>query len=160
MWFCRAGKQSEYYDYYMSCQKIFFPSTEYNVNLKNLEWIEYRDVVSQEIHTYNRTTISNLACQLKYFVEDMKKDDYVLIPQGSKNGEHLYTLAVITGGYNYNKDAKLHHSHSIRVVLTDISKNVFPQEIQYSLGTYRTIFHLKKEEKIKSILNKNFKIEL
>jgi len=85
--------------------------------------------------------------QILDFVQKMQIDDYVLIPF---KGSHTYTLAVITGDYEYNPDQCkcLQHSRSVRILIEGFPRDILSQHIQYSLGAFRTVFQVKYQEEI------------
>ena len=154
IWVCRAGQKSKYIENFIKNDRIFLPWDGFNMNLGNLkEMEEYRNLVSEERNTENRTTISNLAAQLKAFSLDMNIDDYVLIPH---QGSRKYTFARICGDYEYNAldNNNLWHSRKIQILKMDIPREAFSQSLQYSLGAFRTIFRVKNEEECIEVIDR------
>lgn len=148
MWIMRAGQNSVYYDKFLDESKVFLPWSGFKQDLSIFtSRPEFRALVEKEKGEVHRTSVSNWAGQLYSFVIEAKNDDLVLIPS---KGSHTYCLAKLTGNYAYNENEpeKLYHSRDIKVILKGIPKDIFSQEIIYSLGAFRTIFKAKHEEEI------------
>lgn len=148
MWVMRAGQNSIYFDKFLSESKVFLPWTGFKEDLSCFSCRpEFRSLVEKEKGDVHRTSVSNWAGQLYSFTVDAKKDDWVLIPS---KGSHTYCLSKITGDYAFdeNEPSELYHSRGIKVILKDIPKSIFSQEIIYSLGAFRTIFKARHEEEI------------
>lgn len=154
MWVVRAGKKAVYYDKYLKDERIYIPWEGYGMNLSSFKtYGEFKDLVLEEKgDDNNRTSISNWTTQLFAFIREMRINDYVLIPS---EFSRTYCLAKITGEYNYDTsgDAELCHSRKILIVEKDIPREIFEQSIIYSLGAYRTIFHVKYEKEIIDTIN-------
>ncbi|SES65554.1 restriction system protein [Pseudobutyrivibrio sp. C4] len=154
IWVCRAGKNSQYIEDFIGNSRIYLPWSGFEFDLSPfVELSDFRMLVSSEKQTDNKTTISNLASQLKSFAVDMQVGDYVLIPHRSSR---FYTFAIVDGGYEYNlqNDVGLFHSRKIRIMKSKISNQAFDQSMRYSLGAYRTIFKVKDEEKCLDAIKK------
>lgn len=151
LWVCRAGQKGCYFTKYIEDQRIYLPWEGYEYDLSQYNSLEdFRPIVAEEKQTDNRTSISNWSGQLFAFVKQMQIGDYVMIPSASSQ---FYVLARITGDYEYQASDGLRHSRSIELMKEDISRTVFSQGIQYSLGAYRTVFQPRYEEEIvKTIL--------
>lgn len=144
MWLCRPGDKAQYYEKFIQEKRIYLAWEGYNVDLRKLEDKEhYRKLVSEEKDVDNRTTISNWSGQLINFSTDMKVGDYVVIPN---NRERIYTLAKISGAYEFVENSMLHHCRRIEIVKTNISRDIFSQQVLYCLGAYRTVFKIKLEK--------------
>lgn len=147
IWVCRAGKLAQYYDEYLKNSIISLPWDGFEIDLSGYRSLsEFRDLVKEEKGDVHRTSISNWASQIYSFCIEMKIGDYVLIP--AKHSK-TYVLAKIDGDYSFvEQQTKLHHVRKIKILKTDISKDRFPQNIQYSLGAFRTVFKPKGERVI------------
>ncbi len=144
----RAGQNSLYYDKFLSESRVFLPWSGFKQDLSQYtSRQEFRALVEKEKGEVHRTSVSNWAGQLYSFVVEAKKDDFVLIPS---KGSHTYCLAKLAGNYTYNENEteKLYHSREIKMILKGIPREIFSQEIIYSLGAFRTIFKAKHEEEI------------
>ena len=148
MWVCRAGQKAQYYDFFLDTSKIYIPWDGYDYDLSAVPSKEaLRILVEKETGHVNRTSVSNWMGQLNSFTFDMNIGDYVLIPACYSRS---YALAIITGEYEYkhNENNTLHHARSISVVGTGVPRSIFPQDIIYSLGAYRTLFRVKQSEQV------------
>jgi restriction system protein len=148
MWLIRAGRNATYYDAILDSQKVYLPWEGYYFDFNALKTKEeYRLAVGTEKNTDNRTSVATWVGQILDFVQKMQIGDYVLIPS---KGSHTYVLAVITGNYEYNADRCdcLQHSHTIKILIKDFPREKFSQQIQYSLGAFRTVFRVKYENEI------------
>lgn len=145
MWVVRAGKHSIYYDKFIFESKIFLPWNGYFTDFSTItQFGEFKAAILNEKGDTYRTSVPNLAEQLYSFVVRMGIDDYILIPS---NGSRTYCLAQISTNYMFNEYDKdsLYHSRGISILLKNIPKDIFTQDILYSLGAYRTIFKAKYE---------------
>ena len=108
---------------------------------------DFRNLVSNEMQTSNRTSVSNWTGQLIAFSKDMQIGDYVLIP--SRNSSS-FTITRIKSEYLYCPDNEkgLVHQRRADILLRDIPKAIFPQDVQYGLRAYRTVYRVKQEELI------------
>lgn len=151
LWVCRAGQKGCYFTKYIEERRIYLPWDGYRCDLSQYESLDdFRPIVVKEKQTDNRTSVSNWAGQLYAFVKQMQIGDYVMIPSASSRS---YVFARIAGDYEYQENDDLRHSRSIDIIKEDISREVFSQSIQYSLGAYRTVFQPRYEEEIvKTIL--------
>ena len=152
MWVCRPGQHSKYFEEFMEKEMIFLAWEGYKVDLSKMsDRQQFRDLVISEKNPKARTSISNWAGQLYSFSKEMSVDDYVIVP--GKNSK-TYSLAKIVGEYLYDADNRFAHSRKIKWIVMKVPREIFPQEIQYSLGAYRTLFKAKQEEKILLIMRK------
>lgn len=153
MWVCRAGKLAQYYDEYLNNSIISLPWDGFEKDLSGYRSLsEFRDLVKEEKGDVHRTSISNWASQIYSFCIEMKIGDYVLIP--SKHSK-TYVLAKIDSDYFFvEQQTKLRHVRKIKILKTDIPKERFPQNVQYSLGAFRTLFKPKSERVILETIEK------
>ena len=148
IWVVRTGQQATFYEKTISSRRIYLPWDGYKVNLDDAaSLVEFKDVVIKEKGEKNTTTISSWAGQLMAFVRIMNIKDYILLPLRASK---YFTLARIEGNYCFNpNDADcLYHSRSIAVLLKEIPRDIFSQEILYSLGAYRTVFRIHQEGEV------------
>ncbi len=154
IWVCRAGRDSIYLDTFLQTEKIYLPWEGFKVDLKqysNREQI--KSLVQHEKGDVARTSISNWSGQLYSFCWKINVGDYLLIPH---RGSRAYTFAKVIGNYEFcDADPNaLWHSRKIRIVLSDIPREIFSQSMRYSLGAYRTIFKIREEEELLKAISK------
>ena len=71
IWVCRAGQNSAYIDNFIEDGRIYLPWSGFKQDLSLYsELKDFKTIVLKEKKTDNKTTISNLASQLKAFVSD------------------------------------------------------------------------------------------
>lgn len=147
IWVCRSGKSACYLSSFLNERKIFVPWEGYNIDLTTVESREeIKELVRKEKNVSNPITVSNWAGMLFSFIHQMKKGDYVLIPEYKSR---FYILGKIQSDYKYEREnLELHHSREIDIIEKHIPRSVFPQSIQYSLGAFRSIFRLKQVDEI------------
>ena len=149
----RAGKNAAFFEKFMKTSKIYLPWDGYHVDLSDIETItDCKEIVKLEKGIINKTSESNWAGQLLTFVRKMAINDYVLIPSDHSK---LYCLAKIIGDYCFddNEIDQLYHSHKIDILYKGIPGTLFPLEIKYSLGAYRTVFLVKREKDVLRIIS-------
>lgn len=153
MWIIRAGKNGIYHDDYIKKKKVYLAWSGFKDNLFSVKTMEeFREKVIKEKNTDNPTSVSNWAGQLYSFVVSMKIGDYALIPGINSKS---YSLVRITSKYQYeDTEGDLRHYRDIEILDEEISKNLFPQHILYSLRAYRTVFQTKYTDEILSIIDR------
>ena len=148
VWVCRAGVNSVYLNTFLSKHNVFLPWDGFKVDLRlYTDRDQIKKLVREEKGDVARTSISNWSGQLYSFCWEMKVGDYVLIPHKCSRS---YTFGELTGDYAFciNDENELWHSREIRILVTDIPREIFSQSLQYSLGAYRTIFKVRDEEEL------------
>lgn len=151
IWVCRPGKNACYLQFFLDENKIFIPWEGYAIDLSTYkERTKFKDLVVRERNPNNSTTIANWGGMLYSFCNEMHIGDYVLIPHKQSKE---YTLAEIIGDYQYGSKSKLHHYRKIKILETNIPREIFPKDIWYSLGAFRSLFHTKHSEQIEIIIN-------
>lgn len=155
LWLCRAGKGAKYLKYIINNKKIFMPWDGFRKDLSILkDKDDFMELVRKEKVDASRTSIATWGSQLMNFCRGIKIGDYVLIPT---EGSRSFILAKVIGEYQYDEDneLKLYHSRRIKVIYSEIPRESFPQNIQYSLGAYRTLFKPCDEDEILRIIERN-----
>ena len=150
LWICRAGKNAVYIDTVLGSEtiRLFWDGYIDDYSMYN-SLSDFRDVVIKEKPDASKTSVSNWATQLFAFCKEMKKGDYVLIPYYKAKS---YIFAVIEGEYEYIENDIFKHSRKIRILKRDITKDIFPQNVQFSLNAFRTVYKVKCEEKVIDII--------
>ena len=154
IWVCRAGRESVFLDAFLQTKKVYLPWEGFKVDLRKYPSREQiKRLVQQEKGDVARTSISNWSGQLYSFCWVMNVGDYALIPH---RGSRTYTFAQLTGEYEFcDSDPNgLWHSRRIKIVLSNIPREVFSQSMRYSLGAYRTIFKIREEEELLTAISK------
>ena len=155
MWVCRSGTDAKHYDAFKYNNVIFLAWDGFDINLNSFtDKNDLRAYVINERHTDNRTSVSNWIGQLISFSKEMKSGEYVLIPN---RRSRTYSLAKIIGDYEYRKfpNTDLYHSHDIEFLYHDIPREIFDQDIVYSLGAYRTLFKVREEKRVLDTIKKH-----
>lgn len=151
LWVCRPGKNAVHIQRFIEQKKIYLAWDGFCVDLISYDTREqFKELVKLEKSPTSRTSISNWSGQLYSFCKEMNVGDYVLIPYKSSK---KYILASICGEYEYDEDDELHHSRSIKFIVDNIQRDLFPQNIQYSLGAFRTLFKVRQEKEVLDIIN-------
>lgn len=150
MWVCRAGKESIHYDLFIENNRIYLPWEGFRQDLSNVtDASDYYKIVADEKKIDSRPKIASLACQLSFFSNQMAIGDYVLVPA---KGSKTFTLCRVIGNYKYSPTDELPHSRPIEILQSNIDKSIFPQKLQNSLGSFRTIFRVKDEKEVLKII--------
>ena len=152
MWVCRAGKNAVFLDYFIEHSRIYLAWEGFKIDLKSVsQTSEYRTIVGKEKKTDNRRSVSNWAGQLNDFANEMQEKDYVFVPY---KDSHFFALVRVAGPYEYDEtnEKQLYHTRMVDIIAKNIPKNIFPQSIQYGLRAYRTIYRVKNEEAIMTII--------
>ena len=159
MWVLRAGKNGIYVDRFLAEKRIYICWDGYDTDLSKLKSHDDFVIVGlNEEHNTTKVALINRISQLEYFCDKMEIGDYVLLP---KSRSASFALVKVTGNYEYQCNHQFYcHSRTIEIVLPDINGNIFPQDIKYSLGAYRNLFHAKRESEIVMLLNEHYGINI
>lgn len=149
MWVCRVGKQGKLFDTVKETSELFISWEGYNFDFSKMDKVDIRNIVAEESQTDNTTTISNYTAMLIDFVSEMQIGEYVIIP-----GNKEYNVVMVEGDYEYRPSGKFHHFRRIKVVKEHLSKDMFNQTTNYSLGAFRTVFKVKDEESVLKVINR------
>ena len=156
MWVCRAGKDALYIDKVKADGKIYLFWEGYKNDYSSIQDLKgFRNIVQTEKGEESKTSISNWAAQLYAFCKTIKKNDFVLIPYYKA---HKYLLVKVIGDYTYQATEEYPHSRPVEIVREDIPKEIFPQDIIFSLNAFRTIYKVKNEERILQIINSKLEV--
>ena len=154
MWVVRSGKAGTHFQKYINDNRIYLPWEGYHMDLsKHKTLAGFRDLVKEEKKPESDTSIANWASQLLSFTQEMSIGDYVLIP-GPRSLE--YILCTVAGPYEFNENSELHHSRKVRLVSNPIPRDAFSVRTQHSLGAFRTIFKVKQEAEILSLVKHGY----
>ena len=152
MWLCRAGKNAEYISRFLSESRIYLPWDGYAIDMSCVQSRnDFRTIVVNEKNPTSSVTVSNWSGQLFSFCREMRIGEHVLIPHRKSKS---YVLSVINGNYEYIPSCNdcLLHSRKISIVEEQIPGDIFSQSIRYSLGAYRTLFKVRDEKEVLSII--------
>ena len=154
IWVCRTGKKGQYEDEFLNNNQIYLTRAGLDFNLSICKKKEILAVLQNKENAIARQTMSNIWSQIDIFANRMDVGDIVIIP---KKASQLIHVCVITSEYIYepNETFPRKHSRGIRFLKKNINTNPFPQDIRYSLGTFRTIFSLSQEDRLIEELRKN-----
>ncbi|MBR3356228.1 MAG: hypothetical protein IKG46_00050 [Solobacterium sp.] len=153
IWVCRSGKHGKDYDEVRKFSDVFMGWDGYRLDLSGLiNREDFKELVIKEKNPAARTTISNWAGQLYSFCREMQKGDFVLVP--NLNAKE-FLLARIVGDYRFEADRMYPHVRRIEVLKEGISRSLFSQSTQYSLGAFRTVFKVRQEEEILTVAQIN-----
>ncbi len=157
MWVLRLGKKGILFNKAKELNRIFIFWDGYDADLSKFKTNnDFTELVKKYPSNNSAVAIRNRSSQLRYFYQEMKVGDYVILPR--ENG--IYTLVQISGEYEYNASCCSYlHSRKMKIIIECIPSLLFTQEIKYSLGAFRTLFHAKHEDALKKIISKNFKID-
>ena len=149
IWVCRSGVKSTYIETYIENNKIYLPWNGYEKDFNGLDKDELIELICNEKRTKaNDTATHNWYGQIVAFSQIMNKDDIVIIPNYRKK---TFLIARIIGDYEYNANDVFFHSRKVKFI-GEIKKSILSQILQYTLGAYRTVFQVKKENHRKEIL--------
>ena len=155
VWICRAGKNSVFFSRFVNDSRIYLTWDRWEIDLRMLpaEQEELRRFVAKECGDVQRSSISNHTGQILVFRDRMHVDDWVIVPS-EKSRE--YSIGIIKSNYCYSADAEDHlrHWRDVEWRFHHIPRASFSQSMQYSLGTYRTIFSLNDTDEFFNFIKK------
>lgn len=160
IWLVRAGRSGEYENKFLNDNKIYLTWGELNHNLGSLKTkVDIHNELSVVYPEERTGTIRNWTGQVHGFVNEMKIDDWVILPSKLKSAIHF---AVIKGDYDYNAKAGdlYYHSRKVEWFAKDIPRSNFDQDILYSLGAFLTICRITRndsEARIKAMYKNKWK---
>ena len=102
-----------------------------------------KEYVKIECGDKTQTAVSTHSNQIEIFTNKMKTGDFVITP-ASSSGD--YSVGLIIGDYHYDHNVfPFHHSRRVDWLEHNISRSLFSEKMQHTLGAYRTIFALKDD---------------
>lgn len=152
IWVCRPGKLPGIVEQFQNNGMVTCPWQGFNSRWDNKDKQELLEMVSRVKHVeQNSVSARNWVAQMMNFSNDMKVNDYVITPYTDKK---IYILGVIKSRYQFNQKAcdEMKHFHEVQWIRNDLSKNMFSIDLIHTLGAYRTVFRIKKENQIKQIV--------
>jgi len=109
----------------------------------------YRQINSNE----NENQTIQAVAQVWDFVNDIKIDDFVLIPLLSRKDRRL-AIGRVTGDYSFKElTPKIKHIRSVEWLHKDFPYSEFDKETRQNLGLHRTVYQIRTPEVINSIKN-------
>ncbi len=155
MWVLRAGKNSKYFNDFITHGRIYMCWDGYDADLSAFsEHKQFFELVSHEPDNTKLFGIINRCSQLECFANGINIGDLVLVPSYHSK---YYALGKVIGAYEYGATKNFFpHSRKVEFLLMDINRDIFDRRIQYSLGAYRTLFHTKHEDFILAMIKKNY----
>lgn len=153
VWVCRADKNSYCIEDFVAEEKIYCTWQGFPTSWEGLKREEMRSMVSRNkgirIESHS---IGNLVSQIDIFANRMAIGDLVLVPNTPKQ---TFLVGRLVSEYEFCTEAIDEKKHSRSVSwITSVRKMEFSQEFLYTLGAFRTVFEVRKEEQIKEVLAK------
>ena len=109
----------------------------------------YRQINSNE----NENQAIQGVAQIWDFVNDIKINDFVLIPLLSRKDRSL-AIGRVTGDYSFKElTPNIKHIRNVEWLHKDIPYSVLDREIRQNLGLHRTVYQIRTPEIINSIKN-------
>lgn len=154
IWLFRAGSAGEFEDKFLTDNRVYLTWNDLNVDLKSFEdQTDLKDFLIAHYELPKAKTAVNWASQIYPIVAKMQVGDWVVLP--SKRSRTIH-FGKITGDYVYDESlgSPYYHYRAVTWFATDIPRDVFDQDILYSLGAFMTVCKIHKnnaEERIKQL---------
>lgn len=152
IWLCRAGKHGEFENKFLEDNRIYCTWDNISVSLKSFtERADLHGYFLTQDNSMKPKTASNWVSQVWPFANEMSKGDWIMLPSKVKSVIHI---AKINGDYCFDKAAAVPflHYREVEWIKKDVPRNLFDQDILYSLGAFMTICRIKQEDRIKSVV--------
>lgn len=139
IWLFRAGSAGEFEDKFLTDNRVYLTWNDLNVDLKSFEdQTDLKDFLIEHYELPKAKTAVNWASQIYPIVAKMQIGDWVVLP--SKRSRTIH-FGKITGDYVYDESlgSPYYHYRAVTWFATDIPRDVFDQDILYSLGAFMTV---------------------
>jgi restriction system protein len=162
LWVVRAGRQNEYLQKFLETNRIYITWDRLNRDLSAID--DRADLISLLGETYPDVTAGTFrtwAAQLWAFTKTMTPGDWVIVPNKFKR---TLDVAEISGDYTHDGSAEdpYFHFREIRWIAQDVPRNVFSQDLLYSIGAFLTIFQVTRndaENRVRAMASAGWKPE-
>jgi restriction system protein len=144
LWMVRAGSYGEYENKYLKDNRIYCTWDGFNHNLNNIDSIlNLREIMQNKYEYKKKGQLISSSAQVWSFAKSIKKDDWIVLPSKKKAAIHF---AKVISDYKYDITAEdpFFHYRDVEWFVTDIPRTNFSQDILYSLGAFRTICQIKR----------------
>ncbi|MGF9977714.1 restriction endonuclease [Viridibacillus arvi] len=159
IWLFRAGSAGEFEDKFLKDNRVYLTWNDLNVDLNSFEdQVDLKDFLIEHYELPKAKTAVNWASQIYPILAKMQIGDWIVLP--SKRSRTIH-FGEITGDYVFDKKlgSPYYHYRTVRWFATDIPRDVFDQDILYSLGAFMTVCKIHKnnaEERIKQLWKNNW----
>ncbi len=152
LWIVRAGAQGERELAAIDQNKLFPGFLE----VGDLTKLDSRDAIFAHLQEVlpdeGKEKLRNFAAQLNQFVNQIKIDDYVVMPRKLTNG---VAIGIAKGNYQFDATSDSKHSRSVEWKEESLPRDMFKQDLRYSFGAFLTICEIRRNsalERVKAVL--------
>jgi restriction system protein len=154
IWLVRAGGRGEQQEWALDKKQAVIGWSEMGDLSKFNTREEMLDGLHKAFPNGALKQLYNYRGQLWAFVKRIKIGDLVVLPL---KGQDAIAVGKVTGDYKYwpNNPEDARHTRGVEWIQQDIPRNRFGQDLLYSLGAFRTVCQIQRnnaEERIKAIL--------
>ncbi len=155
LWMVRAGRQGLHENLALEKGQIIIGWDE----LPDVSSIqtpeEMKNLCEEKYPNSSKAQLGMSTGQIWKFKDRIKVGDLVVLPLKSQSA---IALGKVTGPYKYlsNNPYGAKHTHAVKWVRTDVSRNDFGQDLLSSMGAIMTVCQIRRneaEERIKSMLD-------
>lgn len=153
VWLCRAGRYGEHEARFLENSKIYFTFEEIDKSLVTFSTRhEIQNYFLDKTPSLKERTAVNYAAQAYIFGNRMSVGDWIITP--SKNVPGVLHFGKLSGDYSFDSSAEECYRHARLVEwFADVPKDIFEQDIRYSLGAAITTCQIKQEARIKKAVS-------
>lgn len=155
LWMVRAGQLGEHENFALDNSMVVVGWEEMG-DLSDISAMEKMRKLCEEIYLdASKNKISNFVGQLWSFKDRIAIGDLVALPLKTQSA---IALGKVTGDYKYvpNNPYGAKHTRTVKWVQTDTPRSNFGKDLLYSLGAFRTVCRVKRnnaDERVSAILN-------
>ena len=155
LWLLRSGKHGEQED---SCLENNFVTIGWN-RVGNLTKVKSREDIKNKLKEKDQDvkekSIQNNAGQIFSFINKIQKGDMVALPLKKQS---FIAIGEIMGGYEFinNYGPDIRHIRRVKWIKKDIPRTSFDQDMLYSLGAFRTVCQIKRnniEKRLQALID-------
>ncbi|HWL93319.1 MAG TPA: restriction endonuclease, partial [Phycisphaerae bacterium] len=106
---------------------------------------DMRKLLKNALPEKTKMGVANVLGMFWCFVKKMKPGDWVIVPH---KGKPAMNIAEITSDYIFDPKANdpPRHYRNVKWIETDIPRSNFDQDLLYSLGGFRSIYEIKRND--------------
>lgn len=146
LWMVRTGRYGEFEQRFLDNNRVYLTWRGLDRDLSDLNTTEEFQALQKEFFPdQSPKAVIQYAGQMRRFVKSISAGDWVAVPSKHKPVIHI---AEITGPYRFDPDGKdvYYHYRDVKWIAQDVPRDVFEQDLLYSLGAFSTVCQIKRND--------------
>lgn len=145
IWIYRAGRKGEHEKKFLNDGRIYLTWSGLDQSFEGVPEVEIKKMIHQAFPRISEQKVVEYFYLINPIINGIKKDDLIILPSKFSNTFHF---GKVVGDYEFDSSAPEVYKHSRRVewFATDISKDLFDNQILYDTNIRYSVGMIKNEE--------------